>query len=230
MLIQGYTNIFIDTIRMIRLYVNDHKICMGGNQTEKKFNEYEKNMPKYMRNCIGLIEHKASCIVLKTFSDKQDLDHNSGIIIGNKQEWDIMPIVDMNELYIPLVEVSRSDIIIEQKQQNTGFFDGPFFFLPYCHVYKCIVGIRGDDSIHSVFPHENKELIIHKNEFVAFDYNRDPHYIYKTENNNDTEDESCIMLKLHYILFPMWLPLFIVFFYKKLHIWFNTVKWVYKNM
>jgi hypothetical protein len=237
MIFQGYINVYIDTIRIIRLYVNDYSFGIGRGQTEKSFHEYEKNMPNYIQTYIGIIRDKISGIILKSFSDKQDSNSQNGyIIIGNKQEWDIMSIIDMNELYIPSIDVSKSDVVMEQKQQKIGFYDGPFFFLPYCHVYKCILGIQGDDSIHSFFPQENKDLLINKNEFVAYDYNCDAHYTYKTENDDDETDytmvveDRCIMLKFHYILFPIWMPLFIVVFYKKLHIWFNTIKWVYKNM
>lgn len=230
MIFQLYTNIYIDSLRIIRLYVNDYKFI--GGKTENKFKEYEHNMPNYMQTCIGIIRDKISNIILKSF-----IDQKYSINIGKKYEWDIMPIIEMNELYIPSIEVSNSDVIIENIQQKIGFYDGPFFFLPYCHVYKCIVGIQGNENIHSIFPQENKELLIHKNEIIAFDYNRDAHYIYKTENKNDEDsdytivpEEECIMLKTHYIIFPLWMPLLIVIFYKKLHIWFNIVKWVYKNL
>ncbi len=226
MVFKGYINIYVDTIRIIRLYVNkfNFEVC----KKEKNFQEYNRNMPKYMINCIDNVSHKLSNILLKMFSDNH-----------SNKEWDIMSISDIDELYVPSIDVSSLKYVNEQKEQKIGFYDGPFFFLPYCHVYKCIVGIQGNDSIHSFFPNENKDLLIHKNEFIAFDYNRDAHYIYKTENNNDdetdytmvSEDESiCIMLKIHYIIFPKFLPIFIVNMYKKLHIWFNTAKWVFNNL
>lgn len=226
MIIQGYINIYVDTIRIIRLYVNDKL----GN-TKKKFNEYERNMPSYIRTYIGIIGNNIRDIVFKSFCDKR---YSSSV---KQQEWDIISIYDMDELFIPSINVSSSDVVMEQKQQKIGFYDGPFFFLPFCHVYKCIVGIQGDDSIHSVFPHENKELLVHRNEFVAFNYNWDAHYIYKSENNDYepdytmvAEEKNCIMLKMHYIIFPKFLPLFIVHFYKFLHIWFNNIKNVYKRL
>lgn len=230
MVFKGYINLYVDSIRMICLYVNEYNyggIC----KKEKNFQEYERNMPKYMINCIGCVSHKLSIILLKMFSD----DHNN-------KEWDIMSISDIDELYVPSIDVSSTNYVNEQKEQKIGFYDGPFFFLPYCHVYKCIVGVKGDDNIHSFFPNENKDFLIHKNEFVAFDYNRDSHYVYKTENNNDESDytmviedglcqeDTCIMLKIHYIIFPKFLPIFIVNIYKKLHIWIDTAKWVFKNL
>ena len=222
MLFQLYTNIYIDSLRIIRLYVNDYKLHIGG-KIENNFKEYEHNMPNYMQTCIGIIRDKISNIIIKSFSE-----HNC-----KKTVWDIMPIIEMNELYIPSIDVSNSDVIIENIQKG-GFYDGPFFFLPYCHVYKCIVGIQGNENIHSIFSKENKELTIHKNEIIAYDFNRDAHYIYKTEINYEEDAEipcdECIMLKLHYIIFPLWMPLLIIFIYKKLHIWFNMVKWIYKNM
>ena len=235
MIFQGYINIYVDSIRIIRLYVNKYKLFVS--KTENIFNEYEQNMPQYMRTCISCISHKTSVILLKLFSDNNDSNNSSNVIISHNKEWDIMAITDMDELYIPSIDVSSSSYVNEQKQQKIGFYDGPFFFLPYCHVYKCIVGIQGNDSIHSFFPNENKDLLIHRNEFVAFNYNRDAHYVYKCENNNDeeedytmvTEDEN-IMLKIHFIIFPTFLPVFIVNIYKKLHIWFNTTKRLFKNM
>ena len=232
MIFQGYMNIYVDTVRIIRLYINEYNFR---GQTEKNFQEYEHNMPRYMRNCIGCISHKVSCILLKLFSDNHDSNNGSDVIVSNNKEWDIMSISDMDQLYIPSINVSSSSDVNEQKQQKIGFYDGPFFFLPYCHVYKCIVGIQGNDCIHSFFPDENKDLLIHRNEFVAFNYNRDAHYVYKSENNNDEDytiiaEDECIMLKLHYIIFPTFLPIFIVNIYKKLHIWFNTAKWVYKTL
>lgn len=227
MVFKGYINLYVDTIRIIRLYVNDYNF---GYKKEKNFQEYERNMPKYMISCIDCVSNKLSNILLKMFSD----DHSN-------KEWNIMSISDIDELYVPSIDVSSSTYINEQKQQKIGFYDGPFFFLPYCHVYKCIVGIQGNENIHSFFPNENKDFVIHKNEFIAFDYNRDAHYTYKTENNNDEESDytmivedatenCCIMLKIHYIIFPKFLPVFIVNVYKRLHIWFDTAKWVFKNL
>ena len=236
MMFQGYINLYIDTIRTIRLYVNEYNFGGRGN-SEKTFHEYERNMPQYMKKCISNgVSHKLSSILLKLFSDNYDSNNSSDVIISNNKEWDIMPIIDMDELYIPSIDVSSLTYINEQKQKKTRFYDGPFFFLPYCHVYKCIVGIQGNDSIHSYFPDDNKDILIHRNEFIAFNYNRTAHYIYKTENNDDETDytmvaeDECIMLKIHFIIFPTFLPIFIVNIYKKLHIWFNTVKSVYKNM
>ena len=104
MIFQGYINICVDSIRIIRLYVNKYKIFVS--KTENIFNEYEQNMPQYMKTSISIISHKTSVILLKLFSDNHDSNNSSNVIISHNKEWDIMAIIDMDELYIPSIDVS----------------------------------------------------------------------------------------------------------------------------
>lgn len=161
----------------------------------------------------------------------------------------------MNEIYLSVIEGQGSDHIFVNKH-----LDGPFFFLPYCYVYRCILGLSNNPTIftHFIAPHyptqngkrepssqkNNKIEIQSKNidiyEYIAFDYNRDIHYIDTIGGEPKTpttkyvppNDKNAprVVYKLHYIICPSFVPSFVVGFYKYLHISYNnTMRFLFVN-
>ena len=98
--------------------------------------------------------------------------------------------------------------------------DGPFHLLPFCTVLRTIVAIKGNSSVFTDFPFHNESYRILTNEYIAFDYNRHVHYIRKDSAIDDNSDR--IILKLHYIITPQFLPTSIARFYKYLHYKYNS--------
>jgi len=120
----------------------------------------------------------------------------------------------MNEIYITAIGSVGSDRVFE-----TEHLDGPFFFLPFCTVLRCVFALRGNKSIITKFPEANMQVVLHTNKFVAFDYNRDAHFIWKDPNIHDNGKR--ILLKLHYLVVPRYMPRPIVNLYKNVHTRYN---------
>ena len=179
---------------------------------------------------------------------------------SEKIKYEISPITEMNEIYLSVPGGKGSDHIFERKH-----VDGPFFFLPYCYVYRCILGLSYNDTTVTHFEkpfsffnekkeknslnikkHQIKGVTVDIYDFVAFDYNRQPHYI--TSNLSYSSDRSVnksikfetkkekrlfplptdknaprVVYKLHYIIYPSFLPKPVVYFYKKIHSLYNSI-------
>jgi hypothetical protein len=133
--------------------------------------------------------------------------------------YDIEEITNMNELYVSVIGGGGSDNVFE-----TPHIDGPFFWLPCCKVYRCIFAITPNNLIKTIFITNNikTSYILNKNQFLAFDYNNNVHYIEKIQNETTECNNNRVVLKLHYILYSSNLPKCIVKLYKLLHIYYNS--------
>jgi hypothetical protein len=159
---------------------------------------FEKDLPVYIQRKIEVL--KSESIPTKLSSAFEN--HN------------VYPITEMNELYFSVIGADGSDKVFE-----TNHVDGPFLLLPFCNVYRSVLALNGNKSVITCFPNTNTYMNLLENDYSIFDYNREPHYIFKTL----LEDDSMrIVLKLHYIVCPSFLPSFVVAFYKWLHHKYNT--------
>lgn len=121
----------------------------------------------------------------------------------------------MNELYISSIGAGGSDRVFE-----TPHIDGPFCFLPFCTVVRCILAVQGKDNIATVFPAVPTAFVLQSHEYVVFDYNRDVHAIHSHMDRSPERDR--IVLKIHYIIAPPFLPRVVVGFYKNIHVYYNS--------
>jgi len=168
--------------------------------TTRTYHEYEKHLPNNVKTAIKNIKNgKILDLIQNTYS----FDNN------------VETIDDMNEIYISCIGAQGSDKVFESVH-----VDDPFYLLPFCKVLRTIVSIQGNSGIRTVFPSVKNSYTMLTNEFIAFDYNCQLHYIKKDANSTDNTDR--ITLKLHYIVTPKFLPTTIVTFYKALHIKYNT--------
>jgi hypothetical protein len=112
--------------------------------------------------------------------------------------YDIEEITNMNELYVSVIGGGGSDNVFE-----TPHIDGPFFWLPCCKVYRCIFAITPNNLIKTIFITNNikTSYILNKNQFLAFDYNNNVHYIEKIQNETTECNNNRVVLYLHYILY-----------------------------
>ena len=190
-----------EALDMINLFINENN-----QRLSNTFHEFESNLPSHLINSINII---------KEGTIKYQILLNNNNNNNNIMKVGILPISEMNELYISSIGAGGSDKVFE-----TDHLDGPFFFLPFCKVYRCIACINANSSIYTSFPITGEKYFLQKNEFLAFDYNRDVHSICQDLSIKD--DSSRILLKLHYIVYPTYLPMFVVHFYKNLHVKYNN--------
>jgi hypothetical protein len=188
----------IQCIGKIKNYIEEYKKLINIDES-KTFHSFETNLPFILQNTI---------IHLKYGEIFNNLENNS-------PNMRVDCITQMNELYLSCIGADGSDKVFE-----TMHIDGPFHLLPFCKVLRTIIAIQGNQSIYTDFPMIHKSYSLLTNEFIAFDYNRDIHYIFK--NANIIDKNNRIILKFHYIITPNFLPYFVVEFYKKLHIIYNS--------
>jgi hypothetical protein len=113
----------------------------------------------------------------------------------------------MNEVYVSNMGAKGSDHVFLQQH-----IDGPFGLLPFLTLLRCLVVIRGNDRVTTIFSLQKRRNTLRTGQFCWFDYNRDVHYILKSGDPNELLDESRICLKVHYAVVPRWLaPLLALF-------------------
>lgn len=193
--------IIIDTIKtnkekisngLLRIYFKNIKL------DNKTYHKYEDELPETIQEYIRTIKYGS------IYENLQNININCNVFTIDK----------MNEIYISFIGAGGSDKVFE-----TPHIDGIYFFLPYCNVYRCVFAIQGNESIVTEFPTKNMNCILMDDEYCAFDYNNEIHYIYQKEKKSDKQR---ILIKFHYIVCPKFLPLYIVNFYKTLNIKYNS--------
>jgi len=100
----------------------------------------------------------------------------------------------MNEIYQTAASHFSSDKVFYQKH-----VDGPWCFFPYCYTFRCLLALSPNRNIETIFPYDGTKGLLSTGKAVAFDFNREIHYI---EALNPQIDESRIALKLHYVVYP----------------------------
>lgn len=183
--------------------------------SDKTFHNYESQLPNTIKHRMHTIKYGALfCSLFQSTIDKNDYEHPTKYLVDSIDE--------MNEVYIASMGAKGSDQVFE-----TNHIDGPFFFLPFCTVFRAVVGVSSNNYVYTRFPYikisEEKEIRINKYDFAAFDYNRDIHSVYMKHPEEYNEAEKRIVLKLHYIKYWKYIPRPIVSIYKYAHIWYNSM-------
>merc|ERR1711871_98822 len=107
----------------------------------------------------------------------------------------------MNEVYVTgpsrKNEAFNSDQIFYSKH-----VDGPLGLIPFVSVYRCIVGMDKNLSTFTHFPMKPLSKNACEGEVLAFDFNREIHYITKDTTKEKDSDDFRVVLKLHYCMYP----------------------------
>jgi hypothetical protein len=106
----------------------------------------------------------------------------------------------MDEVYVSNMGAKGSDHAFLQHH-----IDGPFAFLPFLTLLRCLVVVRGNDRVATIFVAQRRGNTLRTGQFCWFDYNRDIHYITKSGEQDELLDDSRICLKVHYAVVPRWL-------------------------
>lgn len=212
---------YIDIMREYILFnyidlSNRECVDVSQNTSMKTLHEFEEFLHDDLRECIDIINPYIGGELLKCLNNKVHDTFSDSMCI--------QPIIGMNELYISSSKWNTSnDIFDSDNVFETPHIDGPFFWLPYAKIYRCLIGIQGCSNVTTVFPSENREFIIDTNSFLAFDFNSDIHYVVQCSSKNNDNKSSRIMLKLHYIIYSKFLPKIVVWLYKKINEKYNYV-------
>lgn len=116
--------------------------------------------------------------------------------------YQIEAIEAMNEIYV----ASQYFDTNSDKVFHMEHVDGPWGIFPFASVFRCMVAVNEQDKIVTSFPlrskNEKRDFLLSDGDFVAFDFNREIHYI---SNKHLDDRKHRICLKLHYAVYPKYL-------------------------
>ena len=110
-------------------------------------------------------------------------------------------LTEMNELYITGEERANENMNSDHVFY-TPHLDGPFYFLPFTSVYRSIIGVNDNNNIITYFPVSKTRTRVETGDVLAFDFNREIHYIY---NQHKQSDAPRITIKAHYCIYPKYI-------------------------
>jgi len=208
MVLTGYLQYEKETAFLDSLEEHINTITLSKTNT---YHSYEKELPTLLKINIGVLKYgeiMRTLLISSIIFEKSEMINN----------YDVDTIDGMNEVYVASMGAKGSDKVFE-----TDHIDGPFFFLPFCTVYRVVVGVSKNNYVYTKFPILKDEIKIDKYHFAAFDYNKDIHSVYIKDPLEYNENEKRIVLKLHYIKYWKYLPRQIVIFYKYIHVAYNSI-------
>jgi len=119
----------------------------------------------------------------------------------SERHYAVDEIQGMNEIYVTgparFQDVSNSDNVF-----YTRHVDGPLGFIPFVSVYRCIVGMDKNEMVTTHFPLADIADNACEGDVMAFDFNREVHYITRDELKAQESDDFRVVLKLHYCVYP----------------------------
>jgi len=111
----------------------------------------------------------------------------------------------MNEVYVTGPNRKKDDVSNSDNVFYTRHVDGPWGFVPFVSVYRCIVGMDRNMMITTHFPLAKVSRNACEGDVLAFDFNREVHYIDSDDSKRNVSDDYRVVLKLHYSVYPRFL-------------------------
>ena len=120
--------------------------------------------------------------------------------------YEVEPVYGMNELYVTgPSKTSTSDTVFYM-----GHVDGPWAVFPGARLYRCMVAASPNAEVTTHYPMSGTDydkpegFRLETGDAVAFDFNRELHYI--TREPSPHQSEPRVNLKLHFVAYPASLP------------------------
>jgi hypothetical protein len=133
------------------------------------------------------------------------LEQDASILAGFRTifpavEYDIVPVRDMNEIYVTAVG-SKSEINSDAVFY-TPHVDGPYWWLPGASLYRVLVATTENRLVRTRFnlQHPASDSVVDLYGVLGFDYNRELHWIDHVPNVTNPERRS--LIKLHFCVYP----------------------------
>ena len=124
-------------------------------------------------------------------------------------------VIAMNEMYSSRLRGAGGDAGSDAVFQ-VNHIDGPFWFVPGLTIIRLIVTLYNETNIKTNL--KGRVVQCRAGEFLAHDYNKDLHFIF----GEQTSDQLRYVLKLHYVLYPDWMPAILVDVYKGSNMLWNN--------
>tara|TARA_R110002049_G_scaffold4601_3_gene31765 strand:+ start:22090 stop:23976 length:1887 start_codon:yes stop_codon:yes gene_type:complete len=120
----------------------------------------------------------------------------------------VEPVLGMNELYVTGPPKQRSSDTVFYR----GHVDGPWAVFPGARLYRCMLAASPNAEVTTHFPMMGTDyekphgFRLEDGDAVAFDFNRELHYI--TRDVFAAQQEPRVNLKLHFVAYPTALPFY----------------------
>lgn len=123
----------------------------------------------------------------------------------SQDEYSLDVLEGMNEIYVSVTQAKgTSDEVF-----FTRHVDGPWGLFPFGSCYRCIVGLDPNKHFTTHVPHVPASYTVGTGDALAFDFNREVHYITCDPSKIDENrpDNFRVILKIHYCVYPknMWI-------------------------
>tara|TARA_B100000424_G_C22929318_1_gene494375 strand:+ start:75 stop:860 length:786 start_codon:yes stop_codon:yes gene_type:complete len=174
-------------INTFKNYIYNEKNIKSCESYKKTLHVFENDLPNNLKKAFSKIKNNKK--IISKIKEKYP-DHK--IINANK----------MNELYVSCVSSEGSDNVFQ-----TRHVDGPYYLFKGCTLLRSLFVIEGNKNVFTIFPDYEEEVSLSKGDFIAFDFNRDIHFIEKRDFFKDNNIR--ILLKIHYAVVPKYAPNFI---------------------
>ena len=171
----------------------------GNNDTSVHY--YETDANKFIRSAIQRI--RCSTMIYDTIMERW----GEGMCVSHA--------IEMNEMYSSRLRGAGGDAGSDAVFQ-VNHIDGPFWFVPGLTMVRLIVTLYNETNIKTNL--KGRVVQCGAGEFLAHDYNRDLHFIF----GEQTSDQLRYVLKLHYVLYPDWMPAILVDVYKGSNVIWNS--------
>lgn len=128
-------------------------------------------------------------------------------------DYAVEDLTEMNELYVTGQERANEHMNSDHVFY-TPHLDGPFYFLPFTSVYRSIIGVNNNNNIVTYFPTSKTRIRVETGDVLAFDFNREIHYIYNQRKDlpvdsldslDSLDTKPRITIKAHYCIYPKYI-------------------------
>ena len=109
----------------------------------------------------------------------------------------ILPVTESDEVYW---SASPKEAKGSDRSLVDCHYDAPFSVIPTGGViyYRIILAVNENDTVTTIFPHEDKRVKMNKGDFHGLDYNLDWHCV----EGSIKPGHYRVLLKLHYLIVP----------------------------
>jgi len=112
-----------------------------------------------------------------------------------EKAFEVEVIDNMNEIYVACPKYGiNSDGVFYMRH-----VDGPWGIFPFASTYRCMIAVNVNKQIKTSFPMVPSAYTLSEGDAVAFDFNREVHYI---SDNKERNEGFRICMKVHYVTYP----------------------------
>eukprot|EP00051_Salpingoeca_urceolata_P012576 m.155579 g.155579 ORF g.155579 m.155579 type:complete len:639 (-) comp17535_c1_seq1:32-1948(-) len=120
-------------------------------------------------------------------------------VFPESSDFVVEPLWGMNEIYVSAPAAREDRKGTSDEVFYTEHIDGPFALFPWTSCYRTIVALDNNTEFSTHYSLMQSSYTAANGDFVAFDFNREPHFI--TQDRERRNESHRVVLKLHYCMY-----------------------------